>query len=70
MYFLATLDSSWVFGSVTVRIVFTSNFHSTLSVMPGKLFMKIYSNLDWEMIWQKTIQCEKKPTETKKATKQ
>lgn len=33
--------------------------------MPGKLLMKICSNPDWEMIWQKTSQCEKK-THTKK----
>ena len=45
---LATVGSYQIFGNVTVHIVLTSNPHHTLSVMPGKVFVQMYSNLEWE----------------------
>lgn len=36
----------FLFGNVTIHIILTSNPHDTLSAMPGKMFVQMYSNLE------------------------
>lgn len=45
---LGTIGSYYVFSNVTAHIVLTYKPHGTLFVMPGKVFVQMYSNLDWE----------------------